>query len=140
MRADGVGGTTPGAARRRLARAGLAAGLAALVPLSRWVTGSGASWIPSTCLVRSVAGVPCPLCGLTHALAAASRGQWIEATSWNALWPVAIALIATFAALLVLDAVRDGRAAARLGAALMRHWKFAAVFLALFGIGRIPPH
>ncbi|HXK04295.1 MAG TPA: DUF2752 domain-containing protein [Verrucomicrobiae bacterium] len=45
------------------------------------------------CGFRWLTGRPCPLCGLTHALAALSRGQFAEAMRLHALSPLAAAML-----------------------------------------------
>jgi hypothetical protein len=38
-------------------------------------------------------GRPCPLCGLTRALFALAKGHWTEAVHFNALCPLAFAML-----------------------------------------------
>jgi hypothetical protein len=40
-------------------------------------------------------GRPCPLCGLTRALFALAKGHWAEALHFNALSPLAFAMLFT---------------------------------------------
>ena len=44
-------------------------------------------WLPS-CPLQSLAGIPCPFCGLTNGSAWFSRGYWREAWNCNILSPV----------------------------------------------------
>jgi hypothetical protein len=39
-------------------------------------------------------GLPCPLCGMTRGLCAAAKGEWLEAMSFHALSPLALAAFA----------------------------------------------
>jgi hypothetical protein len=45
------------------------------------------------CGFRWLSGLPCPLCGLTHALFALAKGHWAEALRWHALSPLAVAML-----------------------------------------------
>jgi hypothetical protein len=40
---------------------------------------------PRCCLMRSLFGLPCPLCGMTRGLAMCVRGRFLEATWYNPL-------------------------------------------------------
>jgi hypothetical protein len=40
-------------------------------------------WPPGQCFVRLVAGVPCPFCGVTHAVMAAVHGHWAASLDAN---------------------------------------------------------
>ncbi len=44
------------------------------------------------CLVQRMAGIPCPLCGGTRAVAALARGGFVEALAWNPLAAVGVTL------------------------------------------------
>jgi len=53
-----------------------------------------------TCAFRALTGMPCIFCGMTHALAAAVRGNWQAASAAHPLWwVVAIAFSLIVAAL-----------------------------------------
>lgn len=45
------------------------------------------------CGFRWLTGRPCPLCGLTHALAALAKGHFAEAIHLHALSPLAVILL-----------------------------------------------
>jgi hypothetical protein len=55
----------------------------------------GALGIP-LCGFRWITGLPCPLCGLTHALFALAQGHLAEALRLHALSPLAAAMLAAF--------------------------------------------
>ena len=57
-------------------------------PLPRWI-------LSHLCLFRALTGIECPLCGLTHAMLAFARGDWRAAIGYNALSPMAVAMMAT---------------------------------------------
>ena len=53
-------------------------------------------WTPPAlplCAFRAFTGRLCPLCGLTHAMFALGKGHFREALRWNALSPLAAALV-----------------------------------------------
>lgn len=45
------------------------------------------------CGFHWLTGRPCPLCGLTRALFALAKGHWAEAAHFNALAPLALAML-----------------------------------------------
>ena len=45
------------------------------------------------CAFHWLTGRPCPLCGLTRALFALAKGHWADAIGFNALSPLAFAMI-----------------------------------------------
>ena len=45
------------------------------------------------CGFHWLTGRPCPLCGLTRALFALGKGQWTAALDFNALSPLALAML-----------------------------------------------
>jgi hypothetical protein len=77
------------------------------------------------CGFRRLTGQPCPLCGLTHGLAALALGRWSDAVSFNPLSPLAAAMLLG-APLLSLAPALERRA-----------WKLAAAAFALFGALRL---
>ena len=77
------------------------------------------------CGFRRLTGQPCPLCGLTHGLAALALGRWSEAVSFNALSPLAAAMLLA-APLLSLAPALERRA-----------WQLAAAAFAVFGVLRL---
>ncbi len=40
---------------------------------------------PTLCLFKLLTGIPCPGCGITHALLAAFRGQWAASAAYHPL-------------------------------------------------------
>ena len=61
-----------------------------------------AAGIPTwACPIRAATGVPCPGCGMTHAVAAFARGHWAEALRLHPLVPV----VALWGSLVLLAAV-----------------------------------
>jgi hypothetical protein len=40
---------------------------------------------PKCCMLRYAIGLPCPLCGMTRAMALCERGRFLEATAYNPL-------------------------------------------------------
>jgi hypothetical protein len=74
------------------------------------------------CGFHWLTGRPCPLCGLTRALFALAKGHWAEALHFNALGPLAFAMLfALFG---------NGRMRAWL-------WKGGMVAFAVYGLYRI---
>lgn len=57
-------------------------------PLPRWI-------LNHLCLFHWLTGLDCPLCGLTRAMFALVKGEWREALRYNALSPLAVAMLAT---------------------------------------------
>lgn len=52
------------------------------------------SWPASgVCAFHWLTGHPCPLCGLTRAMFALGKGRLADAVHWNALSPLAFAMI-----------------------------------------------
>jgi hypothetical protein len=77
------------------------------------------------CGFHWLTGLPCPLCGMTRALAALAGGHWNEALAFHALSPLA-------AALLLLGPLLAFRPALE-----RRAWKGTVSALAVFGVVRI---
>jgi hypothetical protein len=84
-------------------------------------------WLDSAnlCGFRRLTGQPCPLCGLTHGLAALALGRWSDAVSFNALSPLAAAMLLA-APLLSLAPAFERRA-----------WQLATAAFAVFGVLRL---
>lgn len=57
----------------------------------------------SVCSFRNITGLPCVFCGLTHALASATHGEWQLASHYHPLWWVACAAIVTTSLLSLTD-------------------------------------
>jgi hypothetical protein len=53
-----------------------------------------------SCVFRDVTSIPCPFCGMTHALARLASLDWAGAFRAHPLWPLVIAAHVTGAALL----------------------------------------
>jgi hypothetical protein len=49
----------------------------------------------SLCAFHWLTGLECPLCGLTRGMCAFAKGHWREALEWNALTPLAFAMLFT---------------------------------------------
>ena len=47
----------------------------------------------SLCGFKAITGLPCPLCGMTHALVYGMHGNWPEALHWHLLSPVVFFLL-----------------------------------------------
>ena len=72
---------------RRVQKVGVGLGL------RQWIPSHDAG--PSICLLRQVAHVACPTCGLTRSLASLARGEWGAAMT---LHPFGVLLVAQLAA------------------------------------------
>jgi hypothetical protein len=77
------------------------------------------------CGFRWLTGRPCPLCGMTHALAALAQGRWSEAIAFNALCPLAAALLLALPLMPLAPAVER------------RAWQGSVALFAVFGILRL---
>ena len=71
-----------------------AAGLFALALIAAWVYEPWSRSGPPLCLVRLITGVPCPGCGMTRSVCAASHGHWSDALAFHWLGPLALAVMA----------------------------------------------
>lgn len=89
------------------------------------------------CPFRIATGQPCPLCGLTRAIAQATHGRWHAAFALNPLWPVFAAAMLLFGFLLPLDALTGKHSAARLTQALASRWIWIVSALIVFDALRI---
>lgn len=69
----------------------------ALAPAA-WVDGAAEGGL--ACVFRSVTGIPCPFCGMTHATLAIGRGDFAAALAHHPLAP--LVLILTFGAAVYL--------------------------------------
>jgi L,D-transpeptidase YcbB len=74
------------------------------------------------CGFHWLTGRPCPLCGVTRALFALAKGHWAEAVHFNALSPLAFAMLFAL--------FWNGRLRARL-------WRGGVVAFAVYGVLRI---
>jgi Protein of unknown function (DUF2752) len=75
------------------------------------------------CGFHWLTGHPCPLCGLTRAMFALAKGHWSEALAFNALSPLAFAMLAVLP-------WHDERVRGRL-------WTYGIVAFAIYGVCRI---
>lgn len=75
------------------------------------------------CGFHWLTGHPCPLCGLTRAMFALAKGHWSEALSFNALSPLAFAMVAL---LFWNDGPMRGRV-----------WTYGIAAFAIYGVCRI---
>jgi len=75
------------------------------------------------CGFHWLTGLPCPLCGLTRALFALAKGHWSEALGFNALSPLACAMLAGL--------FWNG------GPMRSRVWTFGIAAFAIYGVCRI---
>lgn len=132
-----VAGRAPRLRGARFPRLVVATIMLALVPLCHAMAGLLLRDAVPLCPFRCATGWPCPLCGLTRAIALASHGQWGPATAMNPLWPVFVTLALTFAILLFIDAWRRSDRAGYLLRALSGAWRWWAPGLLAFGIWRI---
>ena len=77
------------------------------------------------CGFRRLTGQPCPLCGLTHGLAALALGRWSEAVSFHALSPLAAAMLLAAPLLSLAPAIER------------RAWQLATAAFAVLGLSRL---
>ena len=77
------------------------------------------------CGFRWLTGRECPLCGLTRGLAALALGRWSDAVSFNALSPLAAAMLLAAPLLSLAPAIER------------RAWQLAAAAFAAFGVLRL---
>ena len=96
----------------------LAAALWCLVA-SRWLESA------DLCGFRRLTGYSCPFCGLTRGLAALAAGRWGDAVSFNALTPLAAALLVAAPLVAIRPALER------------RTWQFAAAAFSVFGVLRL---
>lgn len=82
----------------------LAAG--SLAAAAVWPSFAEVSGATLPCPLRSVTGIPCPLCGMTTASVALVRGRWAEAVAANPLVLLLAAMAAVMAVVVVLRCLR----------------------------------
>jgi len=58
-----------------------------------WAISIPAKPIVQLCPFLWLTGIPCPLCGLTRGFFAFAKGHWSEAIHFNALTPLAFAMV-----------------------------------------------
>lgn len=70
-----------------------------MIPLRLPIAGGALAWLAfgrlpdvQVCGFRWLTGLPCPLCGMTRALASLLHGEWREAIALHALSPLALIL------------------------------------------------
>jgi hypothetical protein len=93
--------TTTTATTSREARAGAAAMLGLAVVWPRLPVHP-----PIACPMRSITGIPCPLCGMTRAVVAAAHGHVIESLRFNPGGILVVLLALAIIAGMRLDRVR----------------------------------
>jgi hypothetical protein len=74
------------------------------------------------CGFHWLTGLPCPLCGLTRAVLALAKGQWAAALHFNALSPLAFAML--------FSLFWSGRIRSRL-------WTAGTAAFAVYGVVRV---
>lgn len=89
------------------------------------------------CPFRIATGKPCPLCGLTRAIAQATHGRWRSAFQFNPLWPIFAALMIVLGLLLLADAFTGRQWAARVSRAIVNHSGWILAALCVFDAVRI---
>src|SRR5580704_5042323 len=99
--------------RQRLGRAAAGAALLAVFPLGHALMPFLLRDRIIICPFRALTGKPCPLCGLTRAIACATHGRWRQAFRLNPLWPLFAVAILTFGLLLLADALTGADRAGR---------------------------
>lgn len=122
--------------RPRAANLVAAAALFALFPIAILIVHAPAWWPAPICLFRLATGLPCPLCGMTHAFAEAAGGRFAAAFEWHPLWPLFAGLVLATALLFLVDAVARGDRAMRFLASARRGWPALLVLLVIFGVIR----
>ena len=87
---------------------GLALGLAFLLclPAASLIIGNWPDSSITVCFFRTITGIRCPLCGLTHAFAAAWEGRWSAAWVHHPLWWLFAAIWIAVGLLLLVGAAR----------------------------------
>ncbi len=66
-----------------------------------------ADWLPNTCPLRRLTGIPCATCGMTRAAAALCHGELARASAFNiAAVPLAL-LLGAWMALVAWEAITD---------------------------------
>lgn len=104
--------------RVSLAAYAAVAAAAAAVRLG-WVTLSGMAHALPLCLFKAVTGLPCPGCGMAHALILGMNGRWAESFAAH---PLGLPVLAVWTASLLaprrLPSPRGASAAAVLGLVL----------------------
>jgi hypothetical protein len=115
------------------------AGLAGFLLFHWWVPAAGVQNSP--CLLRRLAGIPCPGCGMTRALAHLAKGEWAAAVHDHLLaYPLAAELLLVWLAWAVLLARRRPVAVpASLDRWMLGHVAvLAAVWLGRAATGTLP--
>jgi len=89
------------------------------------------------CFFRLATGKPCPLCGLTRAFAHATHGDLGLAWESNPLWFLAVAVIASLATSMAIDALAGTDTLDRVTCRLAPWFIPVVVGLSVFGIWRV---
>jgi hypothetical protein len=83
---------------------------------------ASACLLAALCGFHWLTGLPCPLCGLTRAVLALAKGQWAAALHFNALSPLAFAML--------FSLFWSGRIRSRL-------WTAGTAAFAVYGVVRV---
>jgi len=121
---------------RRLKQAVAAAALLAVFPLSHAITPLLMRDALPLCPFRAATGKPCPLCGLTRAIALATHGRWRDAFRMNPAWPLFAAAMIGLSILLSIDALSRTRTTDQLLRAISKRWIWLMAALMIFGVWR----
>ena len=89
------------------------------------------------CPFRIATGKPCPLCGLTRAIALATHGRWRAAFGMNALWPPFAAMMLLLSLLLLIDGFARRNLTARFVQMILKQWMWIVAALSAFDVWRI---
>ncbi len=95
-----------------------------------------ADWLPNTCPLRRLTGIPCATCGMTRAASALSHGELAQASAFNiAAIPLAM-LLSVLVGLFAWEAMTD-RAIIRplwQQCSNVATWLLVALMLAAWGV------
>ena len=69
-----------------------------LAPLTQEGGASSIAGLPPLCPLRNLAGLPCPICGVTRSLVCCGHGRWAEAAAYHPLGPLAFTLLVLWTA------------------------------------------
>jgi hypothetical protein len=89
------------------------------------------------CPFRIATGKPCPLCGMTRAIALATHGRWRAAFGVNALWPLFAVTMLFLSLLLLIDAFARRSLTAHFVQMIVKRWGWIVAALCAFDAWRI---